>query len=374
MAWSLSINWESELIRLQLAAKLDPTLAADLEPDYPNTNPTVDEGAGSQESMRLLHTAGLMLNEYEQLKGWMGLAAPGIGQGSNAWVVAGKKTTSGRPVLCNDPHLVMSMPGPWYEMHLNCPPPPGDSGRGIHVSGASFAGAPGIIIGHNEQIAWGMTNAFPDVQDVYIERPHPDNENGQSPRFEYEGEWGEATVLREEIYLRNSLRPHVEEIVITRHGPSAERNSHIGQPGLWFPQRASADGRATRLCAGSVTIQARCCARSCASTEHRIGKSLTPPWPTGARPPRFSSSPTETTSPTASPARSLMRRSGNGLVPAPGWNRDYEWNRLIPDNELPRLLNPSSGTIVTANNKITGDDYPYLLGLETMPGWRARSY
>ena len=111
---------ESELIRLQLAAKLDPTLAADLEPDYPNTNPTVGEGAGSQESMRLLHTAGLMLNEYEQLKGWMGLAAPGIGQGSNAWVVSGKKTTSGRPVLCNDPHLVMSMPGAWYEVHLNC--------------------------------------------------------------------------------------------------------------------------------------------------------------------------------------------------------------------------------------------------------------
>ena len=80
MAWSLSINWESELIRLQLAAKLDPTLAADLEPDYPNTNPTVGEGAGSQESMRLLHTAGLMLNEYEQLKGWMGLAAPGSGR------------------------------------------------------------------------------------------------------------------------------------------------------------------------------------------------------------------------------------------------------------------------------------------------------
>ena len=122
--------------------------------------------------MRLLHTAGLMLNEYEQLKvGWGLPRRDRSGQQRLGGVR--KKTSSGRPVLCNDPHLVMTMPGPWYEMHLNCPPPPGDSGRGIHVSGASFAGAPGIIIGHNEQIAWGMTNAFPDVQDVYIERPHP---------------------------------------------------------------------------------------------------------------------------------------------------------------------------------------------------------
>ena len=110
------------------------------------------------------------------------------------------------------------MPGAWFEMHLACSPP-GASERGVHVSGASFAGAPGIIIGHNEQIAWGMTNAFADVQDVYIERPHPQNGRQSPPRFEYDGEWEEATVVREEIYLRNRTRPHVEEVVITRHGP-----------------------------------------------------------------------------------------------------------------------------------------------------------
>ena len=204
MAWSLCINWESELIRLQLAGKLDPTLAADLEPDYPATNPTVAEGAGSEESMRLLHTAGLMLNEYEQLKQWLPFGGKGMGQGSNAWVVSGERTTGGRTILCNDPHLVMTMPGAWFEMHLACSPP-GAPEHGVHVSGASFAGAPGIIIGHNEQIAWGMTNAFADVQDVYIERPHPQNGRQSPPRFEYDGEWEEATVVREEIYLR---KPH----------------------------------------------------------------------------------------------------------------------------------------------------------------------
>ena len=125
VAWSLSINWESELVRVQLAAKLDATLAADLEPDYPATNPAVSEGAGSAESLRMLHTAGLMLNEYEQLKDWLPFGGEGMGQGSNAWAVSAAKTTSGRPILCNDPHLVMTMPGAWYEMHLSCTPPDG---------------------------------------------------------------------------------------------------------------------------------------------------------------------------------------------------------------------------------------------------------
>ena len=235
MAWSLSVNWESELVRLQLAAKLDPTLAADLEPDYPKSNPAIMEGAGSQESMRLLHTAGLILNQYEQLKSWLGVAAPEFGQGSNAWAVSAENSFTGRPILCNDPHLVMSMPGTWYEMHLTCPPLPDNPDSGLHVSGASFAGAPGIIIGHNQHIAWGLTNGFPDVQDLYIERPHPENGSGRTPRFEYQGQWEEATVLREEIYLRNRARPHVEEVVVTRHGPLLTGILSTDNPDVGFP-------------------------------------------------------------------------------------------------------------------------------------------
>ena len=372
MAWSLSINWESELIRLQLAGKLDATLAADLEPDYPSTNPTVSEGAGSQESMRLLHTAGLMLSEYEQLKQWIPFGGQGMGQGSNAWAVSGEKTTSGRTILCNDPHLAMTMPGAWYEMHLSCAPSDDASGPELHVSGASFAGAPGIIIGHNEQIAWGMTNAFPDVQDLYIERPHPQNERGEPPRFEYEGQWEEAAVIREEIYLRNRTRPHVEEVVITRHGPVLSGLLNPEHAPSGFPDDPSLTiaplalrwighdpgkvlpsvlriNRAQNwqefdaaLADWSAPSQVFVYADQDGNFAHRLA---------GAVP---------------------MRRSGNGLVPVPGWNPDYEWVGLIPDDELPKLLNPASGTIVTANNKITGDDYPHVLSFETMPGWRAR--
>ena len=371
VAWSLSINWESELVRLQLAAKLDPTLAADLEPDYPNTNPVVAEAAGSEESLRLLHTAGLMLNEYEQLKGWMALAAPGIGQGSNAWAVSGSKTTSGRPILCNDPHLVMTMPGPWYEMHLHCPPPPGESGPGIHVSGASFGGAPGIIIGHNEQIAWGMTNAFPDVQDVYIERPHPDNANGQPPRFEYDGEWEEATVLREEIYLRNRLSPHVEEVVVTRHGPLLSGILKTDSPDTGFPDEPvlTVAPLALRWIGHEPGTVLRSVLRINRAQNWQEFDDALSDWSAPSQ--VFAYADSDNIAYRLAGAVPI-RRNGNGLVPVPGWNSNYEWDGLIPDDELPRSLNPSSGFIATANNKITGDDYPYVLTFETMPGWRAR--
>ena len=371
MAWSLSINWESELIRLQLAAKLDSTLAADLEPDYPATNPTVAEGAGSEESLRMLHTAGLMLNEYEQLKAWLPFGSQGMGQGSNGWAVSGEKTNSGRTILCNDPHLVMTMPGAWYEMHLSCPPP-GASGHGVHVSGASFAGAPGIIIGHNEQIAWGMTNAFPDVQDVYIERPHPQNVRGNPPRFEYDGEWEEATVVREEIYLRNRTRPHVEKVVITRHGPllSELLKPQEGESGFPDDPVLTAAPLSLRWIGHQPGKVVRAILRINRAQSWQEFDAALADWSAPSQ--VFVFADCEGNIAYRLAGAVPVRRSGNGLVPAPGWSSSYEWDGLIPDDELPRLLNPTSGMIVTANNKITGDDYPHVLTFETMPGWRAR--
>jgi len=195
MGWSLSVNWESELVRLQLANQLDPLLAAELEPDYPPANPAITEALG-EKSMRLVSTAGLLLSQYEQLRKWLGPS--GSNQGSNNWVVGPKASSSGRAILCNDPHLALTMPGVWYENHLHC------AGRtdsptynNFHVSGVTFAGAPGVVIGHNERIAWGVTNAFPDVQDLYIERPHPEKAN----HFAYNDVWEEA---HRRVYRRAS--------------------------------------------------------------------------------------------------------------------------------------------------------------------------
>lgn len=345
MGWSLSINWESELTRLRLLKLLGPIRAAELEPDYPGENPIILEGLGSQEVTRLLNTGGLLLNEYEKLRQWLGTMEGG--QGSNSWVLAPKRSLTRRPLLANDPHLAVQIPGAWYENHLSCPD--------LEVSGVSFAGGPGVVIGHNEHIAWGLTNACVDVQDLYVERPHPTDPT----RFAHGEGWEQAQVIEEEIRIRRRTTPHVERVVVTRHGPlitgllgdraevplSLRWVGHgpgrlfrsllrLNQARNWAEfQEALADWSVP---AQNVTY---------ADVEGNIGYVL---------------------------AGQIPRREVNlGLVPAPGWDPTYEWDGYIPAEELPRLYNPPSGVIVTANNKMIGDDYPYFLGVEFFPGWRA---
>ena len=162
MGWAMSLNWERELNRLQLVQELDPYVAAELEADYPEKSPLILEGVGSETKTRLLHTAGLLLGQYESLRQWLGA---GAGQGSNSWVLAPAHSLNRRPLLAADPHLNAQLPGPIYEMHLIAP--------GFEVSGATLPGMPGVYMGHNASIAWGMTNALVDTQDLFIERPHP---------------------------------------------------------------------------------------------------------------------------------------------------------------------------------------------------------
>lgn len=352
MAWGLSLNWESELTRLRLLNQLDPVVAAELEPDYPAKNPLVLAGVGSTEMMRLQHTAGLLLNQYEQIKQWLGVAT--AGQGSNAWVVAPKNSLNRRPLLCNDPHLAVQIPGVWYEIHLSAPD--------YETSGVSLPGVPGVIIGHNEDLAWGMTNAMVDVQDLYLERAHPT----EADLFEYGGEWEAATVIEEVIRVRRR-DPHVERVVLTRHGPlisglvpNEERTPHDPASTLplalrWTGHTPGALVRAIwqlnqatdwatfnqALDTWTVPVQNVIFADSRGNIGYRLA---------GAIP---------------------QREQSLGLLPTPGWIADDEWQALIPPAALPRLYNPESGKIVSANNKMVGDDYPYFLGVEFDPGWRA---
>jgi penicillin amidase len=347
MGWSISINWESELTRLQLLQQLDPVAAAELDPDYPASCPITLEAVGSEQLTRLLSTAGLLLNQYEQLKTWLGTASSG--QGSNSWVLAPKVSLNRRPLLGNDPHLAVSIPGAWFENHLACPE--------FEVSGASFAGAPGVMLGHNAEIAWGMTNALIDVQDLYLERPHPDDPT----QFEYNGEWEQAEVLEEVIQIRRRAA-HVERVIITRHGPLINnliKADHSAPPTplalRWVGNEAGNTVRAIlRL------NQASDWAEFCAALAD---------WSTPPQNVTFADGLGNIGYLLA--GRVPIRKRNLGLTPAPGWTDEYEWPGYIPTDELPRLYNPPSGMIVTANNKMVGDDYPYFLGVEFDPGWRA---
>src|SRR5690348_11516316 len=199
MGWNLGGNWETEIIRAHIVAKLGPQRAAQLETGYDPQHPLIVPPGVPYSGANL----GI-LEQYQQLKMLSGFGMLG---GSNNWTVDGTMTTTGLPILCNDPHLGQAAPSIWYECHLSA----GD----IDVVGASFPGAPGIVIGHNRHVAWGLTNAISDIEDLYVEKFHPHHPN----RYEFMGKWEEAQVIREEIRIKGRKEPVVEEVRVTRHGP-----------------------------------------------------------------------------------------------------------------------------------------------------------
>lgn len=154
--------------------------------------------------------------------------------GSNNWVVSGEKTKSGKPLLANDPHLSLNTPSIWYQMHLQAPT--------VNVSGVIFAGVPGIILGHNEHVAWGVTNTGPDVQDLYIEKRNPNNKH----QFLYNGKWEDATLVKEPIKVKGGKTiPY--EVMITRHGPVISDFAYKSNENMVFSLRWTALDPSTEL-------------------------------------------------------------------------------------------------------------------------------
>ncbi|NIN33933.1 MAG: penicillin acylase family protein, partial [Gammaproteobacteria bacterium] len=140
----------------------------------------------------------------------------GEGVGTNAWVISGDLTATGKPLLANDPHLGIQMPSMWYEIGLHSKTGSGPDGtEPFNVRGYSFAGVPWIILGHNDRIAWGMSFMSADVQDLYIERINPYNPN----QYEVNGQWVDMEIHREEISIKKQDEPYVLLVRSTRHGP-----------------------------------------------------------------------------------------------------------------------------------------------------------
>jgi penicillin amidase len=359
-AWSMSINWESELTRLRLLQELDPYLAAELDPDYPEKNPLIMEGVGNQTKERLLHTAGLLLHQYETVRSWLGDGGSG-GKGSNSWVVAPKHSLNRRPLLCADPHLGVQLPGPVYEMHLDCPQ--------LEVSGATFPGQPSVVMGHNNMLAWGMANGLADTQDLFIEQVHPEDPT----RFAYGGEWEQAQVIDEVIQVRRGL-PHTERVVITRHGPLITNFLRPPTPHGRTPAQESL----TVPLIMPLALQWAGLAPN-RTQAARLALARAADWQ------QFTAALSDWATPvqafTYADARGnigfmlaghIPQRAQNlGLLPAAGWDPAYAWGPPIPPQELPQLYNPESGLIVAANNKPVSDDYAQFLGVEFDPGWRA---
>ncbi len=354
MGWYLGGNWETELIRAHLVAKLGIERAAQLEAGYDPHHPLIIPPGVEYQG-----TNPGLLEHYAQLKALSGF---GTLSGSNNWVVDGTMTTTGKPILCNDPHLGQIVPSIWYECHLVA----GD----IDVIGASFPGSPDVIIGHNRHIAWGFTNAISDVEDLYIEKFNPHN-----PRqYEYQNQWEDAQILREEIKVKGRKTPLIEEVYITRHGPILTSMPPLSNGPQAHPWTENAQAAELPLALRWVGLE-QC---RIVSAIHKLNRATN--WEEFADAMRDWDVPPQNVvyadrdgnigyiMAGAIP----IRAHGQGLLPSPGWTGEYEWTGLIPFEELPQVYNPEQHFIVTANNRVVDDTYPYYITNEWLNGYRAQ--
>jgi penicillin G amidase len=347
MGWSLSGNWETELTRARLVAKLGAERAARLESGYDPGHPLIIPPGVEYQGINI----GL-LEQYNQIKELSGFGLLG---GSNNWVVDGTMTATGEPMLCNDPHLGQAAPSIWYECHLVA----GD----IDVIGASFPGSPGVVIGHNQYIAWGVTNAVSDVEDLYIEKFHPENPY----LYEYQGQWEEAQVVREEIKVRGQSTPIIEEVLITRHGPIITNFSKTTDNAASKEQEMPLALRWTGLDQNNISSAVHMLNRATNWEEFREALH---DW--DVPPQNFVYADIAGNIGYIMAGAIPIRNQGLALVPSPGWTGTHEWTGYIPFDELPQTFNPEQHFIVTANNRVVDDTYPYYITHEWLNGYRAQ--
>jgi penicillin G amidase len=310
-----------------------------------------------------------------RLAGGFGAGTPlvlgsGSGLGTNCWAIAGSRTLSGKPILADDTHLAIQMPSIWYEVDLACPAAAG--GR-FHVRGFSFAGVPGVVIGQNERIAWGVSNLNPDVEDLYIEKVNPENPN----QYEVNGHWVDMKIHREQIRVFKEDEPVVVLARETRHGPiitdegAFERYRGFAvNPHGEFPATLELKALSLRWTA----LQANATFRAILMLDHASSfaefREALRYWDIPSQ--NFVYADVQGNIGYQAPGLIPIRAKGDGTLPSPGWTNDYEWKGFLPFDELPWSCNPPKGFIVSANNPVTSPSYRHFLSADFDYGYRAR--
>ena len=357
--------WPRKILRARLVAALGAQRARQLLPTDPDVPIEVPDGVdytwlGPEAVADHLDSLGYPSDDDLRRRGldlapgavWLGAAREAAGDsvvGSNNWAVDGFKSVSGSPLLASDPHLGNAHPSHWYEMHLVAP----DSEGGYNVTGCSTPGQPGIVIGHNERIAWGLTNASADIQDIYIEEFDP----ADPTHYRTAKGWARAVTVEETFRVRDTNAPVRRTIRITRHGPVL----HASPDGRW--------GLALRWSAyepGSVFTQMLHINRA------RNWTDFTAALRTWSAPPmNFLYADVDGNIGHVAAGYFPLRRRGRGLLPVPGWVDDYEWAGFAPFEHCPQTFNSPDHFLATANQRTTSTSSPHPVSHEWDAGFRA---
>ncbi len=305
LAWSLSNNWEAELLRAELDDRVHHAITDLLLPS----------------------------------------AAHG-GLGSNNWVVAGSRTTTGAPLLAGDPHLLVTQPGTWLELHLRAP--------GYDARGVALPFLPGITLGATPHHAWAATNVTGDVQDLFEERL---NDDGTVARF---GEaWEPLTIHDEAIAVRGEPEPRALRVRESRHGPILTHGSAGAVQTVYreldHTYALRWVGHEATLTPSSVVAAAQ--ARDFDEFRDAVLRITCPGQ-------NFVYADVDGVIGYQCSGRHPVRAQGDGTRPVPGWDGAHEWVGWIAPEKLPFERDPERGWIATANNDIQPPGYPHLIGAD----------
>ena len=357
VAWSLSENWDEELLRVQMLPHLGAEKTAQLMPAYTADGPTILPSSRRQSAVHrrssvdhaqhslIAYRSPLdLLALNRTIEEQLGLGADGFG--SNNWVLSGTRTKTGKPILANDPHLGAQTPSIWYLAHI--------TGGGLDVIGATIPGVPGVQIGHNGHISWRVTSINVDSQDVYMERINERNE------AEYKGAWEPLTIVPETIKVKGQSEINLN-VRISRHGPLISDVVNPAGPALALRWTGN-DPEDSGILAGLRIDRARNWHEFTDTFRaHRAGDQ------------NYVYADQRGNIGYIAVATIPMRAKGDGTLPVPGWTGEHEWTGYVPFDELPQTFNPPEGYIASAKGMDRSDGAGLrMLWQSTRQGLRCR--
>ena len=337
MAWDLKAGW-SELLLEKIRQVVDSTHMKELLPDKSGYRSLV------YPDFKLSGRKPNLITDLTQITDELDKLGIEIFDGSNNWAISGIKSATGNLVLANDMHISLNVPGIWYQMHQVI------KGK-LDVTGVVLPGQPLIICGHNDRIAWGMTNTYVDNMDFYLEKINPEDSN----QYLYNGKWQNFSSKTELIATRKgdtlirvlrfnhrgpvvSQFKHVENDIVTMHWVGDEYSNEMRT--VYFLNRAGDWDQFTDALKTFRSISQNIVY---ADKDGNIGLFCAAGIP-------------------------VRKRSGyTGMLP--GWTDEYDWKGMVPFEDLPYSYNPECGYVSSANNRTVGDDYPYHIG-----SWYALPY